>query len=131
MPSFVDPAYCNRYHLNAEGRKNVEKILHVIRHVKPDITYCPVLYPLTSLLLHYMSDGMAFACIMKLLNDKQNYMSQTKADHTSSAYLIMKLTKKYAVSICLLKLFDLNYLYFCSKILVLSSIFKTIIGHYK
>lgn len=48
-----------------------------------------------------MSDGMAFACVMKLLNDKQNYLSQTKADHTSSAYLVMKLTKKYAVSICL------------------------------
>lgn len=99
LPSFVDPAYCIRYHLNAEGRKHVEKILHVIRHVKPDITYCPVLYPLISLLLHYMSDGMAFSCVMKLLNDKQNYVSQTKADHTSSAYLVMKLTKKYAVSI--------------------------------
>lgn len=46
-----------------------------------------------------MSDGMAFSCILKLLNDKQNYVSQTKADQASSAYLVMKLTKKYAVSI--------------------------------
>lgn len=98
LPSYVDPAYCIRYHLNSEGRKRVEKILHVIRHVKPDITYCPVLYPLVSLLLHYMSDGMTFSCAMKLLSDKQNFISQTKSDHASSAYLVMKLTKKYAVS---------------------------------
>ncbi|XP_054709995.1 LOW QUALITY PROTEIN: GTPase-activating protein skywalker-like [Uloborus diversus] len=96
LPSFVDPAYCIRYYLNAEGRKRVEKILHVIRHIKPDITYCPVIYPLVSLLLHYMSDGMAFSCILKLLADRQNYISQTKSDHASSAYLVMKLTKKYA-----------------------------------
>lgn len=89
------------YILNAEERKNVENIFHVIHCVKPDVTYCPVLYPLTSLLLHYISDGMAFACIMKLINNKQNYLSQTKADHISSAYLVMKITKKYAISICL------------------------------
>lgn len=119
LPSFVDPAYCIRYHLNAEGRKHVEKILHVIRHVKPDITYCPVLYPLTSLLLHYMSDGMAFSCVMKLLNDKQNYMSQTKSDHTSSAYLVMKLTKKYAVSICLFR----NFLVWSAENFIISFFF--------
>lgn len=117
LPSFVDPAYCIRYHLNAEGRKRVEKILHVIRHVKPDITYCPVLYPLISLLLHYMSDGMVFSCVMKLLFDKQNYISQTKTDHASSAYLVMKLTKKYAVSKNILVFYCIIIILFLFKVL--------------
>ncbi|XP_015927189.1 GTPase-activating protein skywalker isoform X2 [Parasteatoda tepidariorum] len=96
LPSFVDPAYCIRYHLNTDGKQTVEKILQIIRQSKPDITYCPVLYPLISIFLHYMSEEMAYSCTMKILSDKQNYISQTKGDHTASAYLVMKLCKKYA-----------------------------------
>ncbi|GFY47491.1 GTPase-activating protein skywalker [Trichonephila inaurata madagascariensis] len=96
LPSFVDPAYCIRYHLNPAGKKSVEMILQVIRNSKPDITYCPILYPLISIFLHYMSEEMTYSCIMKLLSDKQNFISQTKSDHSTSAYLVMKLCKKYA-----------------------------------
>lgn len=86
-------------------------MLHVIHHVRPDITYCPVLYPLISLFLHYMSDGMAYTCVIKLLSDKQNFVSQTKTDHASSAYLVMKLTKKYAVSNLYLKFLQNIFLF--------------------
>ncbi|GIY65987.1 GTPase-activating protein skywalker [Caerostris darwini] len=96
LPSFVDPVYCIRYYLNGDGKKSVERILQVIREAKPDITYCPILYPLVCLFLHYMSEEMTFSCIMKLLSDRQNYFSQTKSDHLASAYLVMKLSKKYA-----------------------------------
>ncbi|GIY27020.1 GTPase-activating protein skywalker [Caerostris extrusa] len=97
LPSLVDPVYCIRYYLNGDGKKSVERILQVIREAKPDITYCPILYPLVCLFLHYMSEEMTFSCIMKLLSDRQNYFSQTKSDHLASAYLVMKLSKKYAV----------------------------------
>lgn len=67
--------------------------------------------------MHYMSDSMAFSCVLKLLSDKQNYISQTKADHAASAYLVMKLTKKYAVSIkiriSVLKHFSFEYINYC------------------
>ncbi|KAG8187973.1 hypothetical protein JTE90_025741 [Oedothorax gibbosus] len=96
LPNFVDPAYCIRYDLNDDGKRSCETILQVIRHVKPDITYCPILYPLICVFLHYMPEEEAFSCAMKLLSDRQNYISQTKSDHKASAYLVMKLCKKYA-----------------------------------
>ncbi|CAL1262948.1 unnamed protein product [Larinioides sclopetarius] len=96
LPSFVDPAYCIRYYLNADGKKSADTILQVIRQAKPDITYCPILYPLVCVFLHYMSEEATFSCIMKLLSDRQNFISQTKSDHSATAYLVMKLCKKYA-----------------------------------
>lgn len=55
LPAFVDATHCLPYHLTATGRAVADRIVNVLGYDCPDITYSPVLYPITSLLLHFMS----------------------------------------------------------------------------
>lgn len=55
LPAFVDSAHCLPYHLTRTGRAVADRIVNVLGYDGPDITYSPVLYPITSILLHFMS----------------------------------------------------------------------------
>lgn len=55
LPAFVDATHCLPYHLTSTGRAVADRIVNVLGYDCPDITYSPVLYPITSLLLHFMS----------------------------------------------------------------------------
>lgn len=55
LPAFVDATHCLPYHLTRTGRAVADRIVNVLGYDCPDITYSPVLYPITSILLHFMS----------------------------------------------------------------------------
>lgn len=55
MPPFVDGAHCLTYHLNKSGRIMAERVVAVLGYAYPDITYSPTVFPITSILLHFMS----------------------------------------------------------------------------
>lgn len=97
LPAFADPIYCEDYCLNAEGQKRAERVLYVVSISHPFITYCPLLHPLTSLLLHYVSEEQAYECLCALIEGTiVRHLSQTRLMHDTSAYTLMQLTKKLA-----------------------------------
>ncbi|VDO96392.1 unnamed protein product [Soboliphyme baturini] len=53
------------------------RLLTVVEHVRPDFTYIPILYALCAILLHYMNDEDAFACVMTILCHSQKFLIQT------------------------------------------------------
>ncbi|XP_061387647.1 GTPase-activating protein skywalker-like, partial [Musca vetustissima] len=55
LPAFVDATHCLPYHLTRTGRAVADRIVNVLGYDCPDITYSPVLYPIVSILLHFMS----------------------------------------------------------------------------
>lgn len=65
LPAFVDATHCLPYHLTSTGRAVADRIVNVLGYDCPDITYSPVLYPITSLLLHFMS-GKCYIFTLKL-----------------------------------------------------------------
>ena len=67
LPSFIDVTYCRFFHLNAEGQKSVEKIIWSLARDHPEMTFCPLIYPMTALFLHYMNPLTAFNCISRLI----------------------------------------------------------------
>jgi len=59
LPAFVDATHCLPYHLTSTGRAVADRIVNVLGYDCPDITYSPVLYPITSILLHFMSGKLS------------------------------------------------------------------------
>lgn len=55
LPPFVDSTHCLPYHLTRKGRSVADRVVTVLAYACPDITYSPTLYPIASLLLHFMS----------------------------------------------------------------------------
>lgn len=63
LPAFVDATHCLPYHLTSTGRAVADRIVNVLGYDCPDITYSPVLYPITSILLHFMSGKLSIFSI--------------------------------------------------------------------
>ncbi|XP_033759375.1 GTPase-activating protein skywalker-like isoform X2 [Pecten maximus] len=98
LPSFVDFDNLPTYHLNTSGIQSVHKILAVMHHTNPDITYCPILFGLVSVFLHYMTPSDAYNCAYGLLRSKETFIMQTKVSFEASKLVARDLAKKYAKS---------------------------------
>ncbi|OWF40524.1 uncharacterized protein LOC110463658 [Mizuhopecten yessoensis] len=98
LPSLVDFDNLPTYHLNTPGIQSVQKILAVMHHTNPDITYCPTLFGLVSVFLHYMTPSDAYNCAYGLLRSKETFIMQTKVSFEATKMVIRDLTKTYAKS---------------------------------
>jgi hypothetical protein len=55
LPQFVESGHCIAYHLTRKGRSVAERVVCVLGYAHPEITYSPAIYPITAILLHYMT----------------------------------------------------------------------------
>lgn len=107
LPSFVDYDNLMSYYLSEDGLKTVKKIMMILQHTNPDITYSPTLFETVCMFLHYMSPSDTYNCVYGLLRAKdKNYIVQTKVAVEASKLVMKDLTKKFAVS----KMFRQNVL---------------------
>ncbi|CAG5125412.1 unnamed protein product [Candidula unifasciata] len=72
LPSFVEPESILAYFLTAPGLEHVSNILCLLNHLHPDITFCPLLYPMACLFLHYMPPQACFNCLQALLHSNRS-----------------------------------------------------------
>lgn len=97
LPSFIDFMHLETYSLSTEGLIHAKKICCVIEHTNPDITYCPLLFPLVSLFLHYLDPPSCYNCVYSLLRQKEDaFIPQTKVTYEASRFVMRDLAKKYA-----------------------------------
>ncbi|KRF98450.1 uncharacterized protein Dwil_GK14678, isoform E [Drosophila willistoni] len=99
LPAFVDAIHCLPYHLTSTGRAVADRIVNVLGYDCPDITYSPVLYPITSILLHFMSEEEAYICLAGLVASKEKvFINQTKLQHEVTWKTVMQIAKKHTKS---------------------------------
>ena len=55
LPSCVEHKLTQSYYLNNRGKLTVARVLSCFAYNQPDIQYCPMLYPIASILRHYLS----------------------------------------------------------------------------
>ena len=55
LPSCVEHKLTQCYFLSNRGKSTVARILSCFAYNQPDIQYCPMLYPIASVLRHYLS----------------------------------------------------------------------------
>lgn len=100
LPPFVDPEHLHSYFLNASGILAVKKVMNVISRMSPDIIFCPLLYPMSSIFLHYMSPEACYNCMQALLGVNKAsmfFLTQSKTKTEASKYVLLDLAKKYTV----------------------------------
>ena len=69
LPSCVEHKLTQSYFLSNRGKCTVARILSCFAYNQPDIQYCPMLYPIASVLRHYLSGKYRFSFnITPLLN---------------------------------------------------------------
>ncbi|XP_063286657.1 TBC1 domain family member 24 isoform X1 [Pelobates fuscus] len=99
LPEFVDERQIPTYCLNTEGIRAVRKILLCISNQFPDISFCPALPSLVSLLLHYSQDeAECFESVSRILacNDpNRRLVDQTFLAFESSCMTFGDLAGKY------------------------------------
>lgn len=95
MPDFVDRDHLAFYYLNENGKAAVGRILNVLASVHPDITFAPLLYPLASLFLHYMSEPECFACLLSVVESK-NKVTQTDIHWITTNHVFRRFAQKYS-----------------------------------
>ncbi|XP_066917803.1 GTPase-activating protein skywalker-like [Clytia hemisphaerica] len=88
------------YYLTTEGGNKLRRVLCVIKHLNPDITYCPLLEPIISILLHYFDEEDTFSVVSGLLSGSFSapFMDQTKIENVTTDAtlqdLFLKVNKK-------------------------------------
>lgn len=70
LPPFVDSRHCLPYHLTRKGGAVADRIVSVLGYGCPHITYSPTLYPITSILLHFMSGEYLPSWALELPNSR-------------------------------------------------------------
>ncbi|XP_069503052.1 TBC1 domain family member 24 isoform X2 [Ambystoma mexicanum] len=99
LPEFVDDRPIPTYCLNTEGLLAVRKIIACIENQFPDISFCPVLPSLVSLLLHYNKDeASCFEQVSRILacNDpRKRLVDQSFLAFESSSMTFGDLVNKY------------------------------------
>ncbi|XP_056102184.1 TBC1 domain family member 24-like isoform X3 [Rhinichthys klamathensis goyatoka] len=99
FPKFMEDGEIPRYCLNKAGLNSVKKILICINHHFPDVTFCPILSALVSLLLHFSEDeAQCFHSMCSLVtytDSKKRYIDQTFLTSRASCMTFGDLANKY------------------------------------
>lgn len=99
LPPFVDSTHCLPYHLTRKGRAVADRVVSVLGYACPDITYSPSLYPITAILLHFMSEEECYHCMASLVAPKDKvFITQTKLLYEVTWKTVMQIAKKHAKS---------------------------------
>ena len=99
------------YYLTPEGGNKLRRVLCVIKHLNPDITYCPLLEPIISILLHYFDEEETFSVVSGLLSGSFSapFMDQTKIENVTTDATLQDLFLK--VNVCTVLFFSLYSLF--------------------
>lgn len=99
FPKFMKDGEIPRYCLNKSGLNSVKKILLCVSENFPDMTFCPNLPALVSLLLHYSEDeAQCFHSICSLIrytDPQKRYIDQNFVTTHASCMTFGDLAKKY------------------------------------
>lgn len=97
-PNFVDTANLCFYHLTeSKGCLSLQRILYTFALHHPDLTFCPALEPLSSLLLHYFNEHEVLYLINRLLI-KHWLFGETRLQWEANCNVFKRLLKMYYVS---------------------------------
>ena len=83
LPSCIDSNHLPNYNLNRKGQHARTRILSVFAYHHPDITWAPLLAPITAVFLHYMSEIDAYECLLILTSHSYKFLSQTEIQYQS------------------------------------------------
>lgn len=99
LPQFVENQHKHYYHLTKAGIKVADRIVCVLGFALPDITFSPMVYPITALLLHFMTEEECYNCLASIVSSKDiMFITQTKQLHEVTWRTVMHISRKHIKS---------------------------------
>ena len=98
LPSCVDAHHLPYYHLNRQGQHAVIRILSVFAYYHPDITWAPLLAPITALFLHYMTEIDAYESLLIITSNSYKMITQTEIQYQSLTLAFRTLLRRHCRS---------------------------------
>lgn len=95
IPVCIDPSHMPYYYLNRRGQHAVLRILSVFAYYHPDVTWAPLLAPIVSLFLHYMTEIDAYECLLILTSNSYKIITQTEIQYQSLTLAFRSLLRKH------------------------------------
>ena len=95
LPDFIERKHLVYFYLNDEGKSAVSRLLNVLATAHPDITFAPLLIPLASLFLHYMTEAECYACLLSVV-ESNNKITQTDIHWITTNHVFRRFAQKYA-----------------------------------
>ncbi|CAF4602161.1 unnamed protein product, partial [Rotaria sp. Silwood1] len=99
LPSCVDANHLPHYHLNRRGQHAVTRILSVFAYYHPDITWAPLLAPMTALFLHYMTEIDAYESLLILTSNDYKIITQTEIQYQSLSLAFRSILRRRCRSV--------------------------------
>ncbi|XP_066266226.1 GTPase-activating protein skywalker-like [Branchiostoma lanceolatum] len=93
------------YFLSQGGLCVVRRVVTVLSYLHPDITWCPVLIPVTCVMLHYLQEEVkVYQAVTNMLThtgrtekgERRTYLMDTRLSHEAMNRVFCDLAKKYA-----------------------------------
>ena len=95
LPACVDRNHTNSFYLTQYGHISVARVLCCLAYNSPDAQYCPLIYPITSVLRHYFSELDTFKAISILVGSRDpNYIPQTRMQYEVLWRTVFHLARK-------------------------------------
>jgi len=95
LPSCIDINHLPNYNLNRKGQHARTRILSVFAYYHPDITWAPLLAPITALFLHYMTEIDAYSSLLILTSTNYKIITQTEIQYQSLTFAFRSLLRRY------------------------------------
>jgi len=86
-----------QHYLSDEGMKAACRVLSVVAYERPDITYSPLLFTLTAILLHYLDEAACYTCVSSLVTSRRRYFAQTMISYQAQILTLSDLALKHVV----------------------------------
>ncbi|XP_035693950.1 GTPase-activating protein skywalker-like [Branchiostoma floridae] len=93
------------YFLSQGGLCVVRRVVTVLSYLHPDITWCPVLIPVTCVMLHYLQEEVkVYQAVANMLThtgrtekgERRTYLMDTRLSHEAMNRVFCDLAKRYA-----------------------------------
>ena len=104
LPACVDTNHCPTYGLGQTGQATVNRLVTVLAYNSPDLSYLPLLYPITSVLIKQgisEEDSYSYITMVVAPPSSQNisYFTQSKSGWDILCFALKPLAQKYVVGI--------------------------------
>jgi hypothetical protein len=85
----------NYYYLNSEGKQAIKRILCVYEYHNPQVTFCPGLVSISSILLHFMKEHEVFGALC-LMSSTKEHLIESKSSWDATCSVFSRLLKNYS-----------------------------------
>jgi len=95
LPNCVDVQHMNSYYLNKTGKGSIIRILTCFAYNHPDLQYSPMLYPIASIIRHFLTEEDTYGFLAIMASRRSKYLFTSKMQFEVASVTAYELSKNF------------------------------------